>query len=227
MNTKTIKVVIVDDHPIIRKGLRLLINQESDMEVLAEIDNPQDAINVVEGQTDNLFLIVDLLLNDDNNGLELIKKIRNIKPKTQMLVLSMHDEFFYAERALRAGAKGYIMKQEPSEKVIQAIRKIFQGEVYLSDRMSEKLLKNLLHGKKTGNASVDSLSDREFEVFILIGQGWTTRNIAEKMNLSKKTIDTYREKIKEKLSLQNANQLIRYACQWTQENNQMLSPHKD
>jgi DNA-binding NarL/FixJ family response regulator len=207
-------VLIVDDHPIVRQGLAQLINQESDLAVCGQAEDAHEAIQAIR-QLDPDLVIVDISLKD-TSGVELIKDLKVQYPDLPILTLSMHDEAVYGERALRAGAKGYIMKQEATEKVVTAIRRVLAGEVYVSDGMAAMMVSKLVGGG-TGRAvgsSVDSLSDRELEVFRMIGEGFNTREMAERLHLSVKTIETYRAHIKEKLALQDASELLRTAIQW-------------
>ena len=207
------KVLIVDDHPIIRQGLTELINQETDLTVCGEAEEAHQAMKAIKELKPDV-VIVDISLKE-TSGMELIKDINVQYPNLAILALSMHDESLYAERSLRAGAKGYIMKAEATEKVITAIRKILSGDIYLSDAMAAKLIHKLVGGRtEVGTSAIDRLSDRELEVFHLIGQGHGTRQIAEKLHLSIKTIETYRAHIKEKLNLANANELLKDAIAW-------------
>ena len=202
-------VFVVDDHPLLRQGLALLINREPDLTVCGEAANTQDAIKAIAAKRPDI-LIVDISLNGPD-GLDLLKALRSSYPDLPVLILSMHDETIYAERALRARANGYIMKQEATEKVLVAVRRILGGDIYLSDRMSNKLLHQYFSG-----ASVDTnsrLSDRELEVFRFIGEGCSTRHIAEKLHLSIKTVETYQAHIKDKLSLRSGRELVQYAIQ--------------
>jgi len=209
------RVLIVDDHPLLRKGVSQLIDQEMDLMVVGEAEDAHKAITAIENTKPDVALI-DISLNGAS-GIELLKNIRARFPKLKMLVLSMHDESVYAHRALRAGASGYIMKQEGTEKVLVALRKVLQDEVYLSDRMGNRVLHTLVSGRAPLTSSpVEELSDRELEVFNLIGQGHGTRPIAEKLRLSVKTIESHRAHIKEKLNLQNATELVHHAIQWVQ-----------
>jgi DNA-binding NarL/FixJ family response regulator len=210
-----LKILIVDDHPIMRRGLAELINLEKDLVVCAEADNAQMALELIKVHEPRVAL-VDLSLKKES-GLELIKDIKTRFPTVLMLVLSMHDEAFYAERALRAGAKGYIMKQQATDQVLVAIRRILSGEAYLSEAMSSKVLRNFVGDKpgKTGS-SVDRLSDRELEVFRMIGSGLGTRQIAERLCRSVKTVETYREHIKLKMDLKDSSALVQTAIQWLQ-----------
>lgn len=206
-------VLIVDDHPIVRQGLAQLINQESDLVVCGQAEDARDAIRAIR-EYDPDMVIVDISLKD-TSGVELIKDLKVQYPDLPVLTLSMHDEAVYGERALRAGARGYIMKQEATEKVVTAIRRVLAGEVYVSDGMAAKMVSKLVGGagKSTGSP-VERLSDRELEVFRMIGEGYNTREMAEKLHLSVKTIETYRAHIKDKLSLQDASELLRAAIQW-------------
>jgi DNA-binding NarL/FixJ family response regulator len=207
------RLLIVDDHPMMRNGLAQLIDNEGDLKVCAEADNAGQAINAVAKQKFDLAL-VDISL-PDKNGLELIKDIRALKPDLPILVVSMHDEMIYAERVLRAGARGYIMKQEGGQKFLAAIRQVLAGKVFVSEKMSARILENF-SGKQLDNSGspVKWLSDREFEVFQLIGQGIGTREIAGRLHLSVKTVEVHRANIKEKLSLTTATELVRYAVRW-------------
>jgi len=207
------RIIIVDDHPIVRQGLAALINQQENMEVCAQAANGRQAMAQISRFKPDLVTI-DLTLGDAG-GLELIKNIRSRYPDLPMLVISIHDEALYAERVLRAGAKGYIMKQEATEKVIEAIGKVLAGQVYVSDSMSDRIVRSFLGGTPGKQApAVSALSDRELEVFRLIGQGYGTRRIAEMLHLSIKTIETYRAHIKQKLELDDAAHLLQYAVQW-------------
>jgi DNA-binding NarL/FixJ family response regulator len=207
------KVFVVDDHPIVRQGLALLINREPDMVVCGEAEEAHSAQRAIDSVQPDI-LVVDISLNGPD-GIELVKTVRVRSASLPVLVLSMHDESIYAERALRAGANGYIMKQEATEKVLVAIRRILKGEIYLSDHISSKMLQQYVRGSVTGRQSpVAGLSDRELEVFRLVGEGHGTRQIAEALHLSVKTVETYQAHIKEKLSLKNARELVQHAIEW-------------
>ncbi|MDD3845683.1 MAG: response regulator transcription factor [Syntrophorhabdaceae bacterium] len=210
------KILIVDDHPILRKGLTLLINQESDLVVCAEAENAQMALESIEKVVPDMA-IVDISL-PGIDGIELIKEIRLRHKDMAVLVVSMHDETLYAERSLRAGARGYIMKQEALEKVLVAIRKVLDGEIFVSDRITTKMLEKFVsvEGVSQGASPIDLLSNRELTVFRLIGQGNKTREIAERLHLSIKTVESYRAHIKEKLKLADGTDLLKYAIQWVQ-----------
>jgi DNA-binding NarL/FixJ family response regulator len=208
-----LKVLLVDDHPITRQGMKALVNQQQNLEVVGEADNAPYAIELV-GKLQPDLAIVDIALKT-TNGIELTKNIKVQAPNLPVLIVSMHDEGLYAERALRAGAMGYLMKQEASDKIIQAINRLLQGEIYLSDKIKEKMLHRFVNKKGDGMVfSIDTLSDREMEVFQLIGNGYSTRQIAQKLNLSSKTIDSYREHLKLKLNLESGAELVRHAIQW-------------
>ena len=207
------KVVIVEDHPLFRERLALLINKEPDMEVCGEADNIRAAMEVIQA-TQPDAAVVDITLKG-SSGLELLKDLKAQSIELPVLVLSMHDESLYAERAIRAGAKGYITKDEASDKVMMAIRKVMGGVIYLSEGTTSRILKNITDGKSSVSApALSNLTDRELEVFQLIGNGRTTREIAETLNLGLTTIDTYRARIKEKLNLRNATELIHQATDW-------------
>src|SRR6202451_3568054 len=206
-------VFVVDDHPLVRRGLALLINQENDMAVCGEADEMHSALSALPACRPDV-LIVDISLNGPD-GLELLKNIRLTSPRLPVLVLSMHDESIYAERALRAGANGYIMKQEATEKVLVALRRILSGEIYVSDRIANNMLRHYVRGANVSeHSSVSDLSDRELEVFRLIGEGQGTRQIADALHLSVKTVESYQAHIKEKLSLRSARELVQHAVQW-------------
>lgn len=210
------KIMIVDDHPIVRQGIALLINQETDVEACCEAGSAEEALALLNGKgrscTD--LLLVDLSLGG-MSGLELVKMVRAHLPELPVLVMSMHDESLYAERVLRAGARGYIMKQEATEKILTAIRQILRGEIYVSDRMRTRMLERLVDNRGDSNESpLSCLSDRELEVLRLIGDGLSTGDIARELCRSVKTIEAHRANIKEKLSLKNSAELVRFAIQW-------------
>lgn len=206
-------VLVVDDHPLLRQGLALLINQQQDMQVCGEAEEAQAAMQAIAELRPDI-IILDISLSGPD-GLELLKSIRASDPDLPVLVLSMHDEAIYAERALRARANGYIMKQEATEKVLVAVRRILSGEIYLSERMSNKMLQHYISGAPTMIQSrIASLSDRELEVFRLIGEGRATREIADELRLSVKTVETYQAHLKEKLALRSGRELIQHAIQW-------------
>jgi DNA-binding NarL/FixJ family response regulator len=210
--TKKRSVMLVDDHPIVRQGLAQLINQQPDLHVTVEAPNARGALDALDLEAPDIA-IVDISL-DDRSGIELIKDLRAKNPNVAILALSMHDESLYAERALRAGAKGYIMKQEATEQVMNAIRRVLDGQIYVSERMSARLLDQLVSAKPGEEDSpLGRLSDRELEIFSMIGRGMGTRDIANKLTLSIKTVEAHREHIKEKLKLKNGTELVRMAVQ--------------
>lgn len=210
------RVIIVDDHPIFRMGMAELLNQEEDFQVCGLAENITTARRLIE-QVSPDFAIIDITLAGEN-GLELVKGITSEKRNIFILVLSMHDEQVWAERAIRAGASGYIMKKEASEKVISALRNIRQGKIHVSDVIMEKLLTRMqVQPGASQNPSVDLLTDRELEVFRLIGMGLSTGEIALQMKLGVKTISTYRDRAKQKLGLKTASELVRYAILWTEK----------
>ena len=198
---------------MMRTGLAQLIDNEPDLKVCAEAGSAGQAMGAVAQQTFDLALL-DISL-PDKNGLELIKDLQSLSATLPILVVSMHDEMLYAERTLRAGARGYIMKQEGGKKFLQAIRQVLAGQIYVSEKMSSRILE-IFSGHKPGTSTnpVEQLSDREFEVFQLIGLGQTTRTIAEQLHLSVKTVEVHRANIKVKLKLKTANDLVRYAVRW-------------
>ena len=200
---------------MMREGLAQLIEHEADLSVCAQADNAAQALSAIEGQMPDLAL-VDISL-PDKNGLELIKDIQTMHPNLPLLVVSMHDETLYAERVLRAGGRGYIMKQEGGRKLMEAIRQVLGGHIYVSEKMSAKILE-LFSGRRpeAGKATVEGLSDREFEVFQLIGQGKGTRQIAQHLHLSVKTVEVHRANIKKKLELSSGPELVRYAIRWAE-----------
>ena len=198
---------------MMRNGLAQLIDNEGDLKVLAQADNARQAVELVNKQKFDLALL-DVSL-PDKNGLELMKDLRALQPELPILIVSMHDELVYAERVLRGGGRGYIMKQEGGEKFIRAIRQVLAGQIYVSEKMSSRILE-IFSGRKseTESSPVGKLTDREFEVFQLIGQGVSTREIAEQLHLSIKTVEVHRANIKEKLALKTAIELVRYAVRW-------------
>jgi len=207
-------VFVVDDHPIVRQGLTLLINQESDLTVCGEAEEMHSALASISAVKPDI-VIVDISLNGPD-GLELLKNVRINSPRLPVLVLSMHDESIYAERALRAGANGYIMKQEATEKVLVALRRILSGEIYVSDKIANSMLQHYVRGANpSGHSSIAELTDRELEVFRLIGEGHGTRQIAEALHLSIKTVESYQAHIKEKLALRSARELVQHAIEWS------------
>jgi DNA-binding NarL/FixJ family response regulator len=213
--TKKNRVYLVDDHPIVRQGLIKLIEQEEGLEVCGEAGSVSEALPAIR-ELDPDVILVDISL-EDSNGLELIKMIDDLGLQIPMLVLSMHDESLYAEHALRAGASGYVMKQAAANTLIQAIEKVMDGEIYVSKNMSSQMLKMAFRsGSEESRTGVELLSLREIEVFELIGRGNSTREIAEQLNLSVKTIETYRAHIKDKLQLRSGTELMQRAIHWVE-----------
>jgi DNA-binding NarL/FixJ family response regulator len=212
MRPKT-KILLVDDHPLVREWLTNLINQQPDFQVCGEAGSAPEALQQVEAAKPDVT-IIDISLTS-GSGLELIKSIKASRSSTVILVLSMHDEMLYAERALRAGAGGYIMKSEATQKVIQAIRSLLQGEIYVSPKVASLMAKKFIGGKTEGTAfPIEQLSDRELEVFQLLGRGYGTRQISEHLHVGFKTVQGYSARIKEKLNLANINELMREAIRW-------------
>jgi len=216
---KPATILIVDDHPLVRAGLRQLVSDEPDLEVCGETANILDAVRMVK-ETPPDLAIVDISLSD-GSGLDLIKRIHAVAPGVRILVASMYDESIYAERAMRAGAMGYLNKQEVAGNVTKALRRILEGKLYLSKKMTDRLVLQGISGtiKKSGGSLISSLSDREVQVFECIGLGLSTAQIATRLSLSIKTIETHRAHIKKKLNLQSANELTMRAVQWALEHN--------
>ncbi len=210
------KIIVIDDHPMMRKGLISALESELNYEVVAQFEKAEDALQAVTQYQPDL-IIVDVSL-PGMNGIELVKNVIFQNPEQKMLVVSRHEESLYAERALRAGAKGYIMKFEPSQLLLKAVRKVLDGGIYVSNEIGEKLLMNAMTGKKlTLDSPVDVLSDRELEVFELIGRGKSSSEIADQLHLATKTIETYRSRIKEKLNYKNSTEMIMNAVKWIEK----------
>ena len=209
------RLLLIDDHPFMRAGLAQLIDRQPDLMVCGEAGNP------AEGMREFARTRPDLILADmtmpGRSGLEFIKDLHAQQATVLILVVSMHDETIYAERALRAGARGYIMKEAGGENLLAAIRRVLQGEIYVSPAMAAKVLSNLTARRPRGSSSpIEKLTDREFEIFTLIGHGKSTRDIAEQLHLSPKTVDVHRSHIKEKLELSDATALVRHAVRWVE-----------
>ncbi len=210
------RILIVDDHPIFREGLRQMIDNEPDLKVCGEAPDSESALQAVEEQKPDLA-IVDISLGGAN-GIDLIKNLKDAHDDLPVLVVSMHDESLYAERALRAGALGYVMKHEPAKTVKLAVRKALKGEVYLSERMSSSMLSRVVRGSTAPSESpVSALSNRELEVFQMLGQGKSVRQIAENLDLSIPTINSFRNRIKEKLHLKSSTEVMLHAIQWLRD----------
>ncbi len=212
--TQKTRVLIVDDHPVFRTGLAGLVNLEKDLAICGEAQDASQAMRALEALKPDLVLM-DLSL-PGKSGLELLKDFRAMSPRTPVLMISMHDETLYAERVIRAGGKGYIMKQEGPERIIQGIRKVLSGGIFVSERISTLIL-DALSGAKSGASPVSTLTDREFEVYRLLGQGREPHEIANILHVSIKTVDTHRMHIRRKLSLRNATELIHHATRWAAE----------
>jgi DNA-binding NarL/FixJ family response regulator len=216
--TKRTRILIVDDHPAVREALALRIGRQRDLEVCGEAADMTEALRLVaETQPDVAVIDISLKIG---NGIDLIKRIKDRKPHVRVLVWSMHSESLYAERALRAGALGYVNKDQATDQIVEAIRKVLAGKPYLSEAMTERMLRRAVGagGQAVPRLPVDTLADRELEVFRLIGEGVKTAEIAERLHLSVKTVETYRDRIRQKLNLSDGTELARYATQWTLEN---------
>ena len=209
------KILLVDDHPLLRKGLAQLINQQKDLAVCGEAEEAADALKLIETLQPDLA-VVDISLRD-SSGIELIKDFRIRAPNMLVLVLSMHDEVVYADRVLKLGARGYVSKKEDPDRVIEGIHRLLKGEVFISKEVSSRILQKFVGNRGDAEgASVDHLSDREFGVLEMIGHGLSTREIAEKLHLSVKTVEAHRENIKRKLKLSGAAEVRKYAIHWVQ-----------
>ncbi len=210
------RLLLVDDHPIMRHGLAQLIRNEEGLEVCAEAGTARAGLDAV-GEFKPDLVVIDLTL-PDKNGLELLKDIQAVYPGTLCLVLSMHDESMYGERALRAGARGYIMKEAAADHLITAARKVLNGGIYVSDSMASRMLEQVTGNRqKASTAAIDTLTDRELEVLELIGQGVATKLIAERLKISARTVEAHRAHIKEKLSITDGAALVRHAVQWVEQ----------
>jgi DNA-binding NarL/FixJ family response regulator len=213
VNVGKTKVLVVDDHPLVRERIAELINEEPDLVVCGEAEDVRQALKAVADLKPDLA-VVDITLKD-SYGIELIKQLKELYPDLPTLVLSMHDESMYGERALRAGAKGYLTKQEATKKVVDAIRRILRGEIYVSDSLAGLLVRKVAGGKQgSGGSSVDVLTDREREVFQFFGQGLAVKEMAERLGISAKTIEAHREHIKQKLNYKTSSELLRFAIQY-------------
>jgi DNA-binding NarL/FixJ family response regulator len=210
------RILLVDDHPIVREGLAERINRESDLKVCAEAEDRHEALQAIEAHKPDL-VIVDIALKT-SSGIELIKDIHSRWPRVSVLVVSMHDEALYAERALRAGAKGYLTKQEATHSILTGIRRVLSGEIYLNPKTASTVLERLAAGRgKVTDSVVDLLAEREMQVFEMTGHGLSTRQIAERLHIDVKTVETYRARIKEKLVLKDSSELLQLAIQWQKE----------
>lgn len=209
------KIIIVDDHPLMRKGLALSLDSETDLKVVGQAADAEEGLDMLEEHKPDVA-IVDISL-PGMSGLELIKHIQAMYPEVRSLVVSRHDEALYAERAIRAGARGYVMKLEAGDEIVKAVRRVLAGGIYVSEEINERLLMGLASGRdELAQSPLEVLSDRELEVFELSGRGLVTREIAERLHLSVKTIESYRARIKDKLHLKTAAELMQHAVQWVE-----------
>ena len=209
-------ILLVDDHPLFRKGMMQLLDSQEDLRVRAEAGNSGEALNAVRLRRFDLA-VVDVGLRGGANGIELTKSLKAEYPDLPVLVVSMHDEALYAERALRAGARGYVMKREALDSILQAVRSVLDGEIYISPSMTKRMLFDHIHGGGEARSAFERLSDRELEVFQLIGEGHDMHEIARELHLSKKTVEAHRANIKEKLGVASARDVVRYAAQWVSQ----------
>jgi DNA-binding NarL/FixJ family response regulator len=215
------RVLIVDDHPAVREALALRIGRQPDLEVCGEAADIGEALRLV-ADTKPDVAVVDISLKT-GSGIDLIKRIKAHNDNVRILVWSMHGESHYAERALRAGALGYINKDQATDKIVEAIRRVLENKIWLSETMAERMLQRTVGAgqRESERSSVEDLSDRELEAFELMGQGQTTEQIAAKMHISPKTVETFRARIKEKLGLNNITELVQHATQWVMESRQV------
>jgi DNA-binding NarL/FixJ family response regulator len=215
---KRARVVIVDDHPAVREALAIRIGRQHDLEVCGEAADAKEALHLIADTRPDVA-VVDISLKD-SNGIDLIKRIKDRNDDVRILVWSMHSESLYADRALRAGALGYINKDQATDKIVEAIRWVLEDKVWLSEAMSERILRRAVGAgrKEIERSPLEALTDRELEVFRLIGQGVKTTDIAERLHLSIKTVETYRDRIRQKLELSDGTKLAHYATQWVTEN---------
>ena len=212
------KVLLVDDHPMTREGMAAIVNSQSDLEVCCQAGSPAEAMSALSKCVPDL-MVTDMTM-PGRSGIEFLKDIHAMLPDLPILVLSMHDEMLYAERALRAGARGYLMKDAGALKLLEVIRLILSGQSFASSQITARMLDSMSGRRPRGSASpIETLSDREFEVFNLIGSGKSTRDIAEQLHLSPKTVDVHRSHLKEKLGLKDATALVRYAVRWVETQN--------
>jgi DNA-binding NarL/FixJ family response regulator len=212
---KSVSFLVLDDHPVFRQGLGALIRSDERYEVSAEVGTPEEAMQALERGVPDIALVDISLLG--HNGLDLVKTFKAAHPQMQVLIISMHDEVVYAERALKAGARGYVMKQEAASVVLDAIKTVLSGKIYVSAAMRDRLLETMFNTRESAEAaSVERLSDRELEVLERIGQGYGAAETAKALNLSVKTVNAYREHIKTKLHLDGAGELRRFAVKWVQ-----------
>jgi DNA-binding NarL/FixJ family response regulator len=206
-------VMVVDDHPILRRGIVQLINDDPGLKVVGESEDVAGAMKILEAGAPDIA-VIDISLKD-GNGIDLVRTITERWSQMPVLVFSMHDEAFYAERVLRAGARGYVTKGEPATRVIEGLHKVLGGQVFVSEKIAAKMLHRVVGGQRQPEGfPIDSLSDREFEIFSLIGEGLQTREVADQLGLSIKTVESHRENIKRKLNIDNATELLQRAIHW-------------
>ena len=212
-------IVLIDDHPLMRKGLTRTIESEVDLDVIGQMSSAEEALEDIEELAPDLA-VVDISL-PGMSGMELIKHLQSRTPNIKILVVSRHDETLYAERCIRAGAKGYLMKQEAGDVIVKAIRKVLNDRIFVSEEINERLLQSMAEGgrERIMQSPLEVLSDRELEVFELTGKGSSTRDIAERLHLSVKTVESYRARIKDKLNLDSGNELMKHAVQWVESEN--------
>ena len=212
----TTRILLVDDHPLLRTGLALTLSDEPDFEVVGQAADAEEALDVIDWLDPHL-VVVDLSL-PGMGGLELVKHLQTIKPEVRTLVVSRHDESLYAERAVRAGARGYVSKLQAGDRIVEAVRTVLRGGIYLSDDVKDRMLFGAAAGRDPMASPLEVLSDRELEVFEMTGRGVETKEVAERLHLSVKTVESYRARIKAKLGLTNSTELIAHAVRWVEDN---------
>jgi DNA-binding NarL/FixJ family response regulator len=207
------KILIVDDHPLLRQGIKRVLEKENDLIIIGEAASANEAMDIINRDKPDIA-IIDITLSGNVNGIDLIRSIKERFPDIFSLVLSMHSESIYAERAIKSGARGYIMKEDAAKNIINAVRTILNDELYLSSELSKKLLNKLIHKSDGSDLTIENLSNREFEIYQLIGNGFSTKDIAAKLNLSIYTVESHKKNIKEKLRIKDSSELTRNAIQW-------------
>ena len=213
-NEKMIKILIVDDHPVVRQGIKDIIEREGNIKVTAEADSASEAMDIIRKDTPDLA-IIDITIKGNINGVELVKAIKDRYPEVNTLVLSMHNESLYAERSIRAGAKGYLMKEDAPKNIINAIYKIMEGDLFISDETSRRIVNKVVQGSSDAlGLNIEKLSNREFEIFRLIGNGFSSKEISKKLNLSVNTIESHRRNIREKMNFVDSAEMVKHAIQW-------------